>query len=65
MASPSPFGNPYKYSDYLLAKHELQVQPGPFNDIIGDGIFDDNDEDPNEFRFKDFIPNLEEDKRRI
>ncbi len=40
------------------------AQPGPFQDIIGDGIFDDSDEDNDGqqfFDFNDLIPILEED----
>jgi hypothetical protein len=53
------------YSDYLLADHSEplhQAQPGPFNDIIGDRIFDDDHSYPNNFRFKGLIPILEEDE---
>ncbi len=64
----SPSSDPYKYSDYSLVENSqpLQLaQPGPFNNIIGDGIFDDDNEgdDGNQyFGFDDLIPILEEDK---
>jgi hypothetical protein len=43
----SPSSDPYKYSDYSLVENSepLQLaQPGPFNDIFRDGIFDDDNE---------------------
>ncbi len=57
-----------KCSDYSLVENSepfLLAQPGPFNDIIGDGIFDDDNEgdDRNQyFGFDDLIPILEEDE---
>jgi hypothetical protein len=64
----SPSSDPYKYSDYSLVENSEPVQlaqPGPFNHIIGDGIFDDanEDNDGNQyFDFDDLIPILEEDE---
>jgi hypothetical protein len=64
----SPSSDPYKYSDYSLVENSepFQIaQPGPFNDIIGDGIFDDDNEGDNRnqyFSFDDLIPILEEDE---
>jgi hypothetical protein len=64
----SPSADPYKYSDYSLVENSEPfqfAQPGPFNDIIGDGIFDDDNEgdDGNQyFGFDDLIPILEEDE---
>jgi hypothetical protein len=64
----SPSSDPYKYSDYSLVENSEPfqlAQPGPFNDIIGDGIFDDADEDNDGnqyFGFDDLIPILEEDE---
>ncbi len=43
----SPSSDPYKYSDYSLVEHSEPLQlapPGPFNIIIGDRIFDDDNE---------------------
>jgi hypothetical protein len=59
-----PFGDPYKYSDDPTADHnKIQPQPGPFNDVIGDGFFEDDDYgDPNDFQFEDLIPFLEEEE---
>jgi hypothetical protein len=57
--------DPYKYSDYSLVKNSepLQLaQPGPFNHIIRDGIFNDADQNDRiqDFDFDDLIPILEE-----
>jgi hypothetical protein len=68
--SPSPSGDLNKYSDYLVTYHSeplQQIQPRPFNDIIGDGVFDDvhkinNNRQQHDFEFEDFIPILKEDK---
>jgi len=62
-ASPfPPFGDPYKYSNYLTADHSY-IQPGPFHYLIGDRFFDYNvNSDPNDFQFEDLIPILKEDK---
>jgi hypothetical protein len=55
----SPFGNPYKYSDNPTTDHyEAHPQPGPFNNFIGDGFFEDDEQG---FLFEDLIPILEED----
>ncbi len=60
--------DPYKYSNYSLVENNepLQLaQPSPFNDIIRDGIFDDDNEgdDGNQyFGFDDLIPIIEEDE---
>ena len=62
----SPSSDLYKYSDYSLVENSEPfqlAQPGPFNDIIVDGIFDDADEDNDGnqyFDFDDLIPILEE-----
>ncbi len=64
----SPLSDPYKYSDYSLVKNSEPfqlAQPGPFNHIIGDGIFDDANEDNDGNQYFDFdnlIPILEEDE---
>jgi len=62
----SPSSDPYKYSDYSLVENSEPfpfAQPGPFNHIIGDGIFDDFDDDGHQdFDFNDLIPILEEDE---
>ena len=63
----SPSSDPYKYSDYSLVENSEPfqlAQPGPFNDIICDGIFDDADKDNDgnqHFDFENLIPILEED----
>jgi hypothetical protein len=62
-----PSSDPYKYSDYSLVENSEPfqfAQPGPFNHIIGDGIFDDADQNDEhqDFDFDDLIPILEEDK---
>jgi len=63
----SPSADPYKYSDFSLVENSEPfhiAQPGPFQDIIGDGIFDDANEDNDGqqfFDFDDLIPILEED----
>ncbi len=52
--------------DYSLVENSEPftfAQPGPFNHIIGDGIFDDSDNDGHQdFDFDDLIPILEEDE---
>jgi hypothetical protein len=54
-----PFGDPYQYSSDPTADHyDAQPQPGPFNDVIGDRFFEDDDHG---FQFEDLIPILEED----
>jgi hypothetical protein len=63
----SPSSHPYKYSDYSLVKNSEPfqlAQPGPFNHIIGDGIFNDADQNDGiqDFDFDDLIPILEEDE---
>ncbi len=63
----SPSSDPYKYSDYSLVENSEPfqlAQPGPFNHIIGDRIFDDADQNDGnqDFDFDDLIPILEEDK---
>jgi len=63
----SPSSDPYKYSDYSLVENSEPfqlAQPGPFNHIIGEGIFDDADQNDGnqDFDFDDLIPILEEDK---
>jgi hypothetical protein len=69
-------GDPYKYSDYLEADHsDIQHQAPniPFNDILGDGYFDDSDGGDNrssgsgsnqgqDFDFDDCLPFLEEEE---
>ena len=62
----SPSSDPYKYSDYSLVENSEPIpfaQPGPFNHIIGDGIFDDFDNaEHQDFDFDDLIPILEDDE---
>jgi hypothetical protein len=63
----SPSSDPYKYSDYSLVENSEPfqlAQPGPFNHIIGDGIFDDADQNDGnqDFDFDDLIPILKEDE---
>jgi hypothetical protein len=63
----SPLSNLYKYSDYSLVDNSEPfqlAQPGPFNHIIGDGIFDDANQNNGhqDFDFDDLIPILEEDE---
>jgi len=61
----SPSSDPYKYSDYSLVKNSEPfqlAQPGPFNHIIGDGIFNDADQNDGNQDFDDLIPILEEDE---
>ncbi len=59
----TPYGDPYTYSDYPETDHCIDPpQPGIFNDVVGDGYFDDDDEDDEQgFRFEDLIPILEDD----
>lgn len=55
-----PFGDPYKYSDDPTVDHyEAQPQPSPFNDVIRDGFFEDDDHG---FQLEDLIPILEDDE---
>ncbi len=59
----TPYGDPYKYSDYPETDHYIDPpQPGIFNDVVGDGYFDDDDEDDEQgFCFEDLVPFLEDD----
>jgi hypothetical protein len=59
----TPHGDPYKYSDYPKTDHYIDPpQPGIFNDVVGDGYFDDDDEDDEQgFHFEDLVPILEDD----
>jgi hypothetical protein len=58
----TPYGDPYKYSDYPETDHYIDPpQPGIFNDVVGDGYFDDDEDDEQGFRFEDLIPILEDD----
>jgi Integrase core domain len=59
----TPYGDPYKYSDYPQTGHSIDPpQPGIFNNLVGDNYFDDDNEDDEQgFRFEDLVPILEED----
>jgi transposase InsO family protein len=58
----TPYGDPYKYSEYPETAHYIDPpQPGIFNDVVGDGYFDDDEDDEQGFRFEDLIPVLEDD----
>jgi hypothetical protein len=57
----TPYGDPYKYSDYPRRGHYIDPpQPGIFNDLVGDGYFDNYEDDEQGFRFEDLIPFLED-----
>ncbi len=57
----TPYGDPYKYLDYPETDHYIDPpQPGIFNDVVGDGYFDDDEDDEQGFRFEDLIPILED-----
>jgi hypothetical protein len=58
----TPYGDPYKYSDYPETAHYIDPpQPGIFNNVVGDGYFDDDEDDEQGFHFEDLIPILEDD----
>ncbi len=46
----TPYGDPYKYSNYPETDHYIDPpQPGIFNDVVGDGYFDDDEDDEQGF----------------
>jgi hypothetical protein len=57
----TPYGDPYKYSDYPETGHYIDPpQPSIFNDVVGDGYFDDDEDDEQGFCFEDLIPILKD-----